>query len=144
MREDQKFVYEIMKKVNKTVYNPTVCYNINFTDKSLSRSVPTRYHLAQLDVSEYIYSELSDEEAKKMARAYMVYLCLTVFVPYYNGGDFTKEDISRVNCIIKDNIGVTFLKGSMTTRIKLLLYLISPSLLRYVFLKRESLKRDRV
>lgn len=140
MSEDQKFIYGLLQKVDYVIYDPTICYNINYTDKSLSRATPTRYHLAQLDVNEYILNQIDDIEIRKKAIIYNIDLCLTVFVPNYLNGDFTQEDIKRINKIVRSNWKVVLFSGNKTQKIKMLLYLISPKLLTFVL--EEKRKRD--
>lgn len=132
MCEDQKFVYEVIKNINKVIYDPKICYHINCTNDSLSRAKADRYHLAMLDVNEYIYEELTKSEDKIKSRLYNVDLCLSYFVIHYHNGQFIEEDIDRIDKIIRDNTGVVMKEGSTKQKIKLILYRISPKLLRYV------------
>lgn len=140
MSEDQKFIYELLQKVDYVIYDPTICYNINYTDKSLSRSTPTRYHLAQLDVNEYIMEQIDDIEIQKKAIIYNVDLCLTVFVPNYLNSDFTQDDVKRINKIVRRNWKLVLSSGNKTQKLKVLLYLISPKVLTFVL--EEKRKRD--
>lgn len=134
MCEDQKFNYEYLKKVSRVSYNPCVMYNINCTDNSLSRAKPTRYHLSMIDVNEYIISDLASEKAIDKIRLYNVGLCLSFFVLNYNNGQFLEQDIDRINKIIYQNTSLILKKGDIKMKLKLVLFLISPKLLRKVLL----------
>lgn len=138
MSEDQKFVFQVLQKADRIIYDPTICYNINYTEGSLSRSTPTKYHLAMLDVNEYIYPYLSNDENRKKARLYNADLCLSFFVVYYENGHFDKEDIERVNQIIKKNWLLILKEGNKNLKIKLLLYSLSPRVLRAILVKKRK------
>lgn len=129
MCEDQKFVYQVMKNVNKSVYDPSIGYNIFCTEGSLSRSKPTRYHLSILDVNEYIINDITDENQKIQAMLYNVNCCLTFFVVNYKNGEFLEEDINRIDNIIKKNSLLVLKKGDIKLKIKLFLYYFSKKLL---------------
>lgn len=141
MSEDQKFVYQLLKKVDYLVYDEKVYYNIYFTDASLSRTTTTRYHLAQLDVNEYIINDLDDETIKKKANLYNVDLCLSVFVPYYKNNDFLKEDRERITRIINKNKKIVFDNGNKTIKIKMILYMLSDNLLKKILLFKRKIQR---
>lgn len=140
MCEDQKFVYEVLKNAEKVIYEPTIYYNINYSDNSLSRATPTRYHLSMLDVTEYILNEITDIEEREKALLYHVNMCLNFFVVHYKNGQFTKEDIARVDQIIYNNVNLVMRRGKFSTKIKLLIYLISPMLLRKFLLIKQGIE----
>ena len=136
MCEDQKFVYEILKKVSKVIYDPRICYNVRCSEGSLSRAKATRYHLAMLDVNEYILKELQDEDTKAKLRLYNTNLCLSYFVVHYENGNFNDNDVKRVNNIINENKSLIMRRGDKKMIIKLILFLFSPRLLRMVILNK--------
>ena len=132
MCEDEKFIYQVLKNVKRVSYNPRVLYNINYTDNSLSRATPTRYHLAMIDVNEYIMSEITDEDVLDKLRIYNASLCLSYFVVHYDNGHFTDEDKKRINSILNSSKDLILAKGNRLLKIKMRLFLISPKLLRFV------------
>lgn len=138
MCEDQKFVYEVLSHAQRVIYEPRICYNINYSDNSLSRATPTRYHLGMLDVTEFILEEVFDIEEREKALLYHVNMCLNYFVVHYRNGQFTKEDILRVNYIINTNARLVLKKGKLASKIKLLIYMISPTLLRKMLLFKQG------
>lgn len=138
MCEDQKFVYEILKRVNKVYYNAAIKYNIDVTDNSLSRAKATRYHLSMLQVNEYIIQDTTNDWMKNKGRAYNAEVCLSCFVPYYHNGEFTEDDINYVKRIIRENTKEVLLYGHKKTKVKLCLFYLSPKLLGKILLRKRQ------
>lgn len=141
MSEDQKFNYEVLKKVKNIYYDSLIGYNIDVTDNSLSRAKATKYHMAMLDVNEYIIKDTKSSMLRKLGRAYNAELSLSYFVPYYYNGEFKEENINHINQIIKENKKYVILYGDKRTKIKLCIFYISPKFLGRI-LKRKRQKRD--
>ena len=129
MCEDQKFVYDILKNVKTVYYDKEPLYNIRMTDGSLSRTKATRYHLAMIDVNNYIIADTKSNLMKKHGEEYKAEICLSYFVPNYHNGEFSWSDIRSVNSIIRKNTPFVIKYGDKKTKIKLIFFYISPKLL---------------
>lgn len=136
MSEDQKFMYEVLKKANRILHEPTAFYSYDTTQgNSLTRSSYKRKHMALIDVNDYIIADTDSASIKQNATLYNAITCLNIFVPHYGNEEMTKEDRARIDKIIRDNAMLVFTKGYLIMKVKILLYLISPELLSYLINK---------
>lgn len=143
MCEDQKFIYDILKRVKSVYYDAEALYIIRMTEGSLSRTKATRYHLAMIDVNDYIIADTESDLMKNHGERYKAEICLSYFVPNYYNGEFSKSDISHVNEIIKKNAPFLFKYGDKKTKIKLVLFCFSPKLLSKILNQKRQKEEEK-
>lgn len=141
MCEDQKFVYDILKRVKTVYYDKEALYNIRMTDGSLSRAKATRYHLSMLDVNNYIIADTKSELMRRCAELCKADICLSYFIQNYHNGEFLLSDIRLINSIVRKNTPFVIKYGDIKIKIKLILFYISPRLLAKIQ-QRKRQKKD--
>ena len=141
MCEDQKFVFETLLKSKKIVSVPEYMYYIRMTEGSLSRTKPKKYHLSMIDVDEYIISKVKDNNRLySKAKLHLYNLCISYFAPSFNNGNFDRNDIDRVDRIIKEGMQAVKQNGCKNLKIKFYLYNMNPKLLSLVYEIRNRIR----